>query len=94
MKKTNQNGKIGAVLSLRNIAELIGCGEITVGEKFPVGCVAIAHDGHNCLAMLKRRNGENLIQLLTRLDQAIAKANKEGIFTDEINSPADSTRRG
>jgi hypothetical protein len=41
----------------------------------------------------KRRKGESLIQLLTRLDQAIAKANNEGVFTDEINSPMDSTRR-
>ncbi len=39
------------------------------------------------------RKGESLVQLLTRLDQAIAKANKEGVFTDEINSPVDSTRR-
>jgi hypothetical protein len=41
--------------------------------------------------MLSRRKGESLVQLLARLDQAIAKANKEGIFTDEINSPVDST---
>jgi hypothetical protein len=35
--------------------------------------------------MLTRRKGESLIQLLVRLDQAIAKANKEDVFTDEIN---------
>ena len=80
-------------MSLRHISELIAYGEITVGEKVPIGCIAIAHDGHNSLAMLKRRKGETLIQLLTRLDHAIAKANKEDVFTDEINSPADSTRR-
>ena len=39
------------------------------------------------------RKGESPIQLLTRLDHAIAMANKEGVFTDEINSPPDSTRR-
>jgi hypothetical protein len=93
MKKTNKKEKPGAALSLRHISELIAYGEITVGEKVPMGCIAIAHDGHNSLAMLKRRNGESLIQLLTRLDQAIAMANKEGVFTDEINSPLDSTRR-
>ena len=93
MKKTNKKEKTGAALSLRHISELIAYGEITVGEKVPMGCIAIAHDGHNSLAMLKRRNGESLIQLLTRLDQAIAMANKEGVFTDEINSPLDSTRR-
>src|SRR6202008_4243613 len=85
MKKTNKEKKPGAVLSLRHIAELIAYGEITVGEKFPMGCVAVAHDGHNSLAMLTRRKGESLIQLLVRLDQAIAKANKEDVFTDEIN---------
>jgi hypothetical protein len=93
MKKTNKEKKTGAVLSLRHISELIAYGEITVGEKFPMGCIAVAHDGHNSLAMLSRRKGESLVQLLIRLDQAIAKANKEGVFTDEINSPVDSTRR-
>src|SRR5882762_457001 len=39
------------------------------------------------------RKGESPVQLLTRLDYAIAMANKEGVFTDEINSPPDSTRR-
>ena len=93
MKKINKEKKTGVVLSLRHISELITYGEIRVGEKFQMGCIAVAHDGHNSLAMLKRRKGETLIQLLTRLDHAIAKANKEGVFTDEINSPADSTRR-
>jgi hypothetical protein len=74
-----------AVLSLPHIAELIDYGEITVGEKYPVGCIAVADDGHNTLAMLKRHKGESLAQLLIRLDQAIVKANDEGIFTDEIN---------
>ena len=93
MKKINKKQKTGVGLSLRHISELIAYGEITVGEKFPMGGIAVAHDGHNSLAMLKRRKGESLIQLLTRLDQAIAKANNEGVFTDEINSPMNSTRR-
>lgn len=93
MKKTNEKEKTGGTLSLRHISELIAYGEITVGEKVPMGCIAVAHDGHNSLAMLRRRKGESLIQLLTRLDQAIAKANNEGVFTDEINSPVGSTRR-
>jgi hypothetical protein len=85
VKKASKKEKTGGALSLRHIAELIAYGEITVGEKFPIGCVAVAHDGHNSLAMLTRRKGESLIQLLVRLDQAIAKANKEDVFTDEIN---------
>ena len=75
-------------LSLPNIADLISDGEITVGVLRPVGCVATASDGHNCLAMLVRRRGETLAQLLTRLDQAIDKAFTEDIYTDEINPPS------
>jgi hypothetical protein len=74
------------VLPLPHIADLISDGEITIGEMYPVGCVAVATDGHNCLAMLRRRDGETLAQLLTRLDQAIAKAFDEDIYTDEINA--------
>jgi hypothetical protein len=36
--------------SLPNLAELIAYGEITVGVLRPIGCVATATDGHNCLA--------------------------------------------
>jgi hypothetical protein len=72
-------------LPLPHIAEFIEDGEITLGQMYPVGCVAIANDGHNTLAMLVRRDEETLAQLLTRLDQAIAKALDEDIYTDEIN---------
>jgi hypothetical protein len=41
--------------------------------------------------MLIRRRGETLTQLLTRLDLAIAKAFTEDIFTDEINSPSNTS---
>jgi len=72
---------------LPHIAELITDGQITVGVVRPVGrCVAIANDGENTLAMLVKRKGETFAQLLTRLDLAIAKAETEGVFTDEINS--------
>lgn len=93
IRETARGERAAAVLSLPHIADLIAHGEITVGEKYPVGCIAIAHDGHNTLAMLKRRKGETLNQLLTRLDQAIAKAYDEDIFTDEINPPTESSRR-
>jgi hypothetical protein len=72
-------------LPLPHIEELIEFGEITLGNKYPIGGVAIACDEHNALAMLVRRDGETLAQLLSRLDQAIAKALDEDIFTDEIN---------
>ena len=73
--------------SLPNIAELIAYGEITIGVLRPVGCVATASDEDRTLAMLVRRRGETLAQLLTRLDQAIDKALTEDIYTDEINPP-------
>jgi hypothetical protein len=59
----------------------------------PVGCVALASDGHNSLAMLVRRKGETLAQLLIRLDLAIAKEYTEDAFTGEINSPPTNTQR-
>jgi hypothetical protein len=73
--------------SLPNIAELIANGEITIGVLSPVGCVAIATDGHNTLAMLKRRRGETLAQLLARLDQATTKR------SPKTSSPTKSTHR-
>lgn len=73
-------------VSLPNLADLITYGEITIGVLRPVGCVATATDGYNSLAMLVRRRGETLAQLLTRLDHAIDKALTEDVYTDEINS--------
>lgn len=70
---------------LPSLAAFLDEGEITFGILEPVGCVATAADGHNCLAMLVRRKDENLTQLLTRLDYAIGLAITEDIFTDEVN---------
>jgi len=75
-------------MSLPNIADLINYGEITVGVLDPIGCVATAADEDRTLAMLVRRRGETLAQLLARLDQAIDKALSEDIYTDEINPPS------
>jgi hypothetical protein len=61
-------------------------GDITVGQQPPIGCIATACDEDQCLAMLVQRKGETLLQLLTRLDEAIAKAYDENICIDEINS--------
>lgn len=72
---------------LPNLAELIEDGDITLGRLHPIGCVATAADEDRCLAMLVRRRGETLGQLLTRLDRAIGKAINEDVFTDEINPP-------
>lgn len=85
--KTQRNALVEIDSSLPNIAELIDYGEITIGNLRPVGCVATAVDQDCTYAMLVRRHGETLGQLLTRLDQAIHKAFTEQIFTDEINPP-------
>lgn len=87
--KENAAGNKSTVvsLSLPNLAELIAYGQITVGVLRPVGCVATACDEDCTYAMLVRRKGETLLQLLTRLDQAVEKALTEDIYTDEINAP-------
>ncbi|MCJ7838021.1 MAG: hypothetical protein MUP61_02240 [Burkholderiales bacterium] len=73
---------------LPHIEQLVdGAGQITIGAIHPLRCVAIANDGHNSLAMLVRRDGETLTNLLIRLDAAIAKAYDEDKFTDEVNVP-------
>jgi len=86
MKKTASKNAPFDPAFLPHLADLIDYGEITVGVLEPVGCVATAVDGHDCLAMLVRRDGETLAQLLTRLDFAIACAMADDVFTDEVNT--------
>ena len=75
------------------IEETLENGGITIAIIPPLSeCVAVAHEGRNTLAMLKRRKGESLAQLLSRLDLAIARAHTDDIFTDEINPSAKSQR--
>lgn len=77
--------------SLPNIEYLIdGNGEITIGGIGPIRCATTAADDDQSLAMLVRRNGETLEQLLIRLDRAIEKAVEEEIFIDEINNGPDA----
>ena len=76
--------------SLPNIEFLIdGNGEITIGQVGPVACAAAAANEHQSLAILVRRDGETLEQLLLRLETAIDKAFEEEIFIDEINNGPD-----
>lgn len=65
----------------------LGQGEVAIASLLvsPVGCVAVAHDGRQTLAMLLLRKGASVTELLTRLDLAIAKAFREGTRTDEVN---------
>ena len=76
--------------SLPNIEYLIdGNGDITVGGIASIPCAATAVDGTQCLAMLVRRDGETLAQLLIRLDRAIEMAEENEIFIDEVNTGPD-----
>jgi hypothetical protein len=72
--------------SLPHIEELIAHGQITIGIIKPIGCVAVAAEGRHSLAMLVRREGEPLNQLLIQLDLAIASALVDDAFTDEVNA--------
>ena len=52
-----------------------------------IGAVAIAAEGRQTLAMLRRRKDEIFKQLLARLDLAIAKATIDDVYVDEVNAP-------
>lgn len=70
-----------------NIDELINNGgNVSIGDIPPVPCAAVAADESIMLAALLRREGESLVELLDRLDDAIGKAFDEEIYTDEINA--------
>ena len=69
-------------------------GQITLGHVHPIRhCVATATDEAQCLAMLVRRDGETLYDLLQRLDAAIADAYENGTFADEVNTAAATSPR-
>lgn len=84
-------GKPGGVTSLMfaNIEWVIeNHGSITIGDiGVNVGCVAAAADQHLCYAMLAQRDGESLLELMGRLDRAIATAAETSVTIDEINPP-------
>lgn len=74
-------------MKLENIEWLIeNDGQITLGRMRPVkGCVAIANDEENTLAMLKRHPEESFTDLLERLDAAIEGALEYDEYIDEVN---------
>jgi hypothetical protein len=43
------------------------CPQIVVSIMLPAGCVAVAGEGRQSVAMLRRRDGETLKQLLSGL---------------------------
>ena|SRR5260370_23714048 len=81
--------------TLANIEFLIdGNGDITIGQVGTIPCVATAADEDRCLAMLQRRPGESLTELLQRLDAAIGDAYENCIFIDDVNTPPRSKPSG
>lgn len=81
--------------ALANIEFLIGGnGDITIGRVGPIRCVATAADEDQCLAMLQRRPGESLVELLQRLDAAIEDAYENSVYIDEVNAPPRSKPAG
>jgi hypothetical protein len=75
---------------LEHLQLVIEGGGFSIAIVGHVGCVAAASDGDRCLAMLARRPDESLIDLLRRLDDAVAIALKTGERIDEINAPITS----
>tara|TARA_B100001113_G_scaffold221779_1_gene181867 strand:+ start:135 stop:425 length:291 start_codon:yes stop_codon:yes gene_type:complete len=71
-----------------NLQELIDSdGQITIGRISQFIDAAVANDEHTTWAMLQRHDGESLVELMTRLDQAVQKAIEEEEPIDEINPP-------
>ncbi len=58
-----------------------------IGYMEPVGAVAIAAEGRETIAMLRRRKDEPFRQLLLRLNMAIASATIDDVYIDEVNTP-------
>jgi hypothetical protein len=67
-------------------------GQIMLGTVKPIVGAAVAHDGRQTLAMLRRRPGETVEQLLQRLDRAVYTAVDTGLRVDEINQPKSDVR--
>ena len=86
-----------APTTFENIEFLIeNHGDITIGQVGSIRCAATAADEDQCLAMLQRRPGESLMDLLQRLDAAIEDAYENNVYIDEVNPPprpSPSTKR-
>lgn len=79
-----------SLTSFPNLDALILDGQITIGKISPIGNVAIATNGQKTIAMLRQRPGDALLDVLQRLDEAVKKAIETNIYTDEINTTAES----
>jgi hypothetical protein len=81
-------------MRLKYVESLLdGYGEITIGRVGPIRCAAIACDEDQQLAMLVRRAGESLEDLLRRLEAALVRACEHDEYIDEINAPVQPNQR-
>ena len=79
--------------ALTNIEALLDDGgQIMLGTVKPIVGAAVAHDGKQTLAMLKRRSGDTVEQLLQRLYRAVYTSIDTGTRVDEINQPKSDVR--
>ena len=59
-------------------------GQVTIGEIPPIRLAVLAAEGkHARVALIARRN-ETVLELLTRLDEALGKFMSKGVVTDEV----------
>ena len=73
---------------LKNLERMVDeDGGITVSVIESFGCIAAAAEKAHSVAMLRRRRGESLTELLQRLDAAVATAYATGSRVDEVNVP-------
>lgn len=69
-----------------SLQELLdGEGAINIGQVPPGYNAAVALEGRHAHAMLRIREGESLVEILDRLDAAVARAVEQGFSIDEIN---------
>lgn len=87
-KRSPTKADLGSFPHIESLV-LGGYGDISIGRAYSIPCVASAADEDQPLAMLVRRDGETLMQLLSRLDKAIGLALEHDQFVDEVNDGPD-----
>lgn len=61
-------------------------GNLSLGQIAPIPYAAVAADGSTMLVALVRQPDESFIDLLNRLDRALAEVNATGAAIDDINT--------
>ena len=89
MKALMKTTKMATPATVEKKWHLIDAEGLVVGRVASIKCVATACDEDMQLAMLVRREGESLVQLLTRLNTAIELAYERQHFIDEVNDGPD-----